>query len=242
MVAAGRLPDPGARSRFDVGGHALHDVLEQRLPGSPVRLEGDQHRNLVPDELESLGVVGHLVAEERAVRDVDEASRRLFRVDPVADLGDREAEETDVEHVSFRAADLDAVTDLERAADDDVDPAGHVLEDVCQRDGETGRHHSEIGGEVVDRIQPDPRQGETDDDRRRIRRELARPVDDLVVVCRSLNCADRERSDENRERQDDERREQLPLNRGADPELFCDPIHVACSWCSWATGARGMES
>ena len=127
----------GRPTRFVLGNrNSGQGSFHHRLGCTPVRLEGDEHRDLMPHIREALGEVRHRFAEETSVRNVQDPPRRLVRVDPVTDFEEREAESPDIHHITRIPGDLDPVPHLEGPAEHDVDPAGQVEEDVRQRNGE----------------------------------------------------------------------------------------------------------
>ena len=93
----------------------------------------------MPDERESLGEAGSRVCEQHPVGDMDDPTRRLIGVDPIADLQETEAEQADVDDIARMRSDLDTVASLERTSQHEIDPAGEILDHVRQSNGNTGR-------------------------------------------------------------------------------------------------------
>src|SRR3989442_12156314 len=157
----------------DLLGVPPDDVEQQLLGLLPIALEGDEHRDLVPDVLEALAVVRDDVRDDLAVGDVDDAAGALVGVHPVADLVQGELEYPDVDHVAGVLADLDAVADREGAPPDDEDPARQIEEDVLEGDRDACRHQAEVGGEILEPLrEPDLADDQDADGRRDVRRGL----------------------------------------------------------------------
>jgi hypothetical protein len=88
------------------------------------------------------------VLEDPAVRDVEEAAGALLGVHPLrADLEHHESERADVDDVARVAADLDAVADAERTAQQYEQPACEVRDEVLSA-------MARAGGEIEVRREP----------------------------------------------------------------------------------------
>jgi hypothetical protein len=90
--------------------------------------------------------------------------------------------------------DLDPVVDPEGTADEDVEPARDVLEQVGERDGDAGRQQAEEGPELLQRPDPDPDEPEDGEDGAGVARRLARLVPDGRVVDPTGDAVDDEHS------------------------------------------------
>ncbi|MDP8223557.1 MAG: hypothetical protein P9L99_09365 [Candidatus Lernaella stagnicola] len=138
-----------------VGAVSVGDFPQQSLGLFPIAFKGDGHLNFVPDEGETLSVIGDRMLKKQAVRHVNDASRALIGVHPVADFNDRELEEPNIHDIAGGLAELNAVANVKGATHENEQPTGHVRQRVLERHGDTGRKQPEIGHEARHPAQPD---------------------------------------------------------------------------------------
>jgi hypothetical protein len=91
---------------------------------------------------------------------VNQSTNRSVSVNHLpADFEHRRPEKPNVDHVPLEPSDFDSVTDLEWPSDEYEGRPVDVLEEVGQTDRNTGRHDTDMGGEIAERIHPNPGQG-----------------------------------------------------------------------------------
>jgi hypothetical protein len=138
------------------------DRIQNIFCFSPVTLEGNQHRNFVPDELETFAVIGQWIGEDFPVGNVDHPAGTLVGIHPITNFQQRKLEETCIYYIPGVVADLDAVPDFERAAQKDEDPASHVGDRIAERDDYPGRYQAKIRYQVGEIVHPDQTQQRKD--------------------------------------------------------------------------------
>lgn len=98
----------------------LGNLVEKLFGLAPVTFKSNQNRDFIPDMLEHLTVIGKNLIEDLAIRNVNDPSRALIGVDPVAELHQAEHQDALVEDIVSMVADLDAVSDLEGLSPDEI--------------------------------------------------------------------------------------------------------------------------
>ena len=99
------------------------DLLKNLQAPFPVAVEGEFHRDFMPQIWEALMIVGDGLGEDVGVGQVENSAGALVGVDPITDLQYAEVAQTDVDHVaSLAVVDLDPVAKRERFASDDEEP------------------------------------------------------------------------------------------------------------------------
>ena len=161
---------------MSIGSVRLEDVEHHCLRGLVVRFESDQDGDFIPYVCKSFGVVGDWLGEHHTIGDVDQTTGRLFGVDPSTYLHQREPEQADINDVAFEAGYLNAVPNLEWLSTEDEGPSRNVLENVRKSDRYTSRDQSQVCRETAERVQPDERSRDDEEDGCCVIDDLPSPV------------------------------------------------------------------
>jgi hypothetical protein len=113
---------------------------------------------------------------------MDHASGTLVRLNPVADLHDRELEDPPIDHIPCMRPDLDAITGAEGPTRNDEHLSREVRHEILERDREACRQQSEKGAETPDRGEPDKQEYEQSQNQCHVPGDLGPSILDGYVV------------------------------------------------------------
>src|SRR6266545_725301 len=102
-----------------------------------------------------------------------DAAGALIRVDPDADLVERELEQMDVDDIAPVFGDFDAIADLERSPPDDERPPREIRQRILERNRDPRRGEAEECGERCETFEPLAADHEHGDRESQVRNRLA---------------------------------------------------------------------